>query len=151
MSSGVPLLHGSLPSKATTAVVAEGISPVPFRLVERIRKWEYVNLMDLLKDPATDHLILVNGQLVAMRTDQRPHSSKTITDIFTWLQAFSVFMVVLLSSDDTTKEEAAGLAAHCYLILQMSKDLQGTQWAQCDQDFREWAVARGIRKWGGGG
>ena len=62
--------------------------------------------------------------------------------------AFSVFMAVLLSSEDTTKEEAAGLAAHCYLILQMSKDLQGAQWAQYDQDFREWAAAKGIRQWG---
>ena len=52
---------------------------------------EYVNLMDLFKDPATDHLILVNGQLVVMRTDQRsPRSSKTITDIFTWLHKPSV-------------------------------------------------------------
>ena len=148
MSSGVPLLHGSLPSKAATAVVSEGIPPVSCRLVEKIRKWEYVNLMDLLKDPATKHLVLVNGQLMALRTDQRPRSSKTITDIFTWLRAFSVFMAVLLSSEDTTKEEAAGLAAHCYLILQMSKDLQGAQWAQYDQDFREWAAAKGIRQWG---
>ena len=148
MSSGVPPLQGSLPSKATSAVVAEGVPPVSCRLVERIRKWEYVNLMDLLKDPTTDHLVLVNGQLVAMRTDQRPRSSKAITDIFTWLQAFSVFKTVLLSSEDTTKEEAAGLAAHCYLILQMSKDCQGTQWAKYDQDFHKWAAAKGIQKWG---
>ena len=137
MSSGVPLLHGSLSSKAAIAVVAEGISPVSCRLVEKIRKWENVNLMDLLKDPATNHLVLVNGQLMALHTDQRPCSSKTITDIFTWLWAFSVFMAVLLSSE-TTKEEAAGLTAHCYLILQMSKDLQGAQCAQYDQDFVNW-------------
>jgi len=148
MSSGVPLLHGSLPSKAATVVVAEGIPPVSCRLVEKIRKWEYVNLMDLLKDPSTEHLVLVNGQLMAMRTNQRPRSSKAIPDIFSWLQAFSVFMAILLSSEDTTKEEAAGLAAHGYLILQMSKDLQGSQWSQYDQNFHEWAAAKGIRKWG---
>ena len=67
MSSGVPLLHGSLPSKAATVVVAEGIPPVSCRLVEKIRKWEYVNLMDLLKDPSTEHLVLVNGQLILIK------------------------------------------------------------------------------------
>ena len=45
-----------------------------------------------------------------------------------------------------TKEEAAGRVAHSYLILQMSKDLQGSQWLQYDQNFREWAAAKGIRK-----
>ena len=125
MSSGVPLLHGSLPSKAATAVVSEGIPPVSCRLVEKIRKWEYVNLMDLLKDLATEHLVLVNGQLMALHTDQRPRSSKTITDIFTWLRAFSVFMAVLLSSEDTTKEEAAGLAAHCYKCQKIFREHSG--------------------------
>ena len=76
------------------------------------------------------------------------HSSKIITDIFSWLQAFSIFSAILLSSEDTTKEEAAGLAAHTYLILQMSKDLKGSQWFQYDQNFREWAAAKNIRKWG---
>lgn len=149
MSSGVPLLHSSsFPSKTATVVVTEGIPPVSCRMVEKIRKWEYINLMDLLKDPTTEQLVLVNGQLVAMRTDQRSRSSKSIPDIFQWLQAFSVFSAVLLSSDDTTKDEAAGLAAHAYIIIQMSKDLQGSQWYQYDQNFREWAAAKGIRKWG---
>lgn len=91
--------------------------------------------------------MLVNGQLVAMRTDQRSCSSKSIPGIFQWLQAFSVFSAVLLSFDDTTKYEAAGLAAHTYIIIQMSKDLQGSQWYQYDQNFHEWGAAKGIRKW----
>ena len=57
-----------------------------------------------------------------------------------------MFTAILLSAEDTTKEEAAGLVAHSYLILQMSKDLQGSQWLQYDQNFREWAAAKGIRK-----
>ena len=30
----------------------------------------------------------------------------------------------------------------------MSKDLQSSQWLQYDQNFREWAAAKGITKWG---
>ena len=150
MSSGVPLLQSSsFPSKTATVVVTEGIPPVSCRLVEKIRKWEYyINLMDLLKDPTTEQLVVVNGQLVAMRADQRSRSSRSTPNICQWLQAFSVFSTVLLSSDDTTKDEAAGLAAHSYIIIQMSKDLQGSQWYQYDWNFHEWAAAKGIRKWG---
>jgi len=58
-----------------------------------------------------------------------------------------MFSAALLSSEDTTKEEA-GLAAHSYLILQMSKDLQDSQWSQYDQNFHKWTAVKGLSKWG---
>ena len=73
MSSGVPFLHSSsFPSKTATVVVTEGIPPVLCQLVEKIWKWEYINLMDLLKDPTTEQLVVVNGQLVAMHRSEVP-------------------------------------------------------------------------------
>ena len=148
MSSGLPLLQYPLPSKSPTVVVTEGIPPVACRLVEKIRKWEYVNLGDLLKDHSQpEQLVVVNGQIMPLQSGQK-QSSRTITDILSWLQAYSVFSAILLSCEDTSTEEAAGLAAHSYLILQMSKDLQGPQWLTYDQSFREWAAAKNIRKWG---
>ena len=47
----------------------------------------------------------------------------------------------------TSKEEAAGLAAHMHLILQLLKDLGGLQWLKYNQEFREWAAAKDIRRW----
>ena len=128
-------------------VVAEGVPPVSCRLVDKIRKWEYVNFADLLRDNdgKDPYFTLVNGQLVAVN---RQSSSKAPLSILKWLQAFNIFMAVLLSSEDTTKEEATGLAAHGYLIIQLSHDLQGSQWLQYDQNFREWAAAKGLRIWG---
>ena len=149
ISTGTPLLQCPMPARTSTVVVAEGIPPVACRLVDKIRKWEYINLGDLLKDHTSpEQLVFVNGQVLPIQCGQKPQSSRVITDILTWLQAFSVFSAILLSSEDTTKEEAAGLAAHCYLILQMSRDLKGSQWCQYDQSFREWAAAKHIRKWG---
>ena len=135
--------------KTPTVVVTEGIPPVACRLVEKIRKWEYVNLGDLLKDHSQpEQLVVVNGQIMPLQSGQK-QSSRTITDILFWLQAYSVFSAILLSCEDTSTEEAAGLAADSYLILQMSKDLQGPQWLTYNQSFREWAAAKNIRKWGG--
>ena len=84
--------------------------------------------------------------MVVSSSSQRRQQSIVIQDILSWLQAFSIHTAILVSSDSTTKEEAAGLAAHNYLIIQLSKDLRGIQWLKYDQGYREWAAAKGVRK-----
>ena len=112
--------------------------PVTCHLVEKARQWEYINLTYLLKDHNShDQLIAVIGHVLSV-TDQKSHrSTGVINDIFTCLQAYTVFIAILLPAEETTQEEATGLAAHSYLILQMSKDLQGSRWPQYDQNFHE--------------
>ena len=134
----------------SSLVVAEGIPPVSHKLVEKIRKWEYIELSSLLEDHyPPDQMALFNGQLMVISSSsQRRRQAAVISDILSWLQAFSIYTAILVSSETTTKEEAAGLAAHTYLILQLSKDLKGSQWLKYDQSYREWAAAKGIRKWG---
>ena len=133
-------------------IVVEGIPPIQSKLVEKMRRWEYVDLLKLLggSDPASEEAaMIVEGQIVKLGAPQGGHRKQSaINNIFTWLQVFAKFMAVMLSSSMTSKEEAAGLAAHMYLILQLSKDLGGLQWLKYDQEFREWAAAKGIRRWG---
>ena len=160
LSSGpsLPLL-GSLvedePSHTSTSgsstVINKGLPPIPTKLVERIRKWECVDLAQLLDDyrqpegytlqPSTGEQILVIDQ------DQVQHCRKQITDIFTWLKAFSRYMAVLTSCDSTTSAQTTGLVAHLHLILQLSQEL-GPQWMKYDIDYRQWAAARNVRQWG---
>ena len=54
---------------------------------------------------------------------------------------------MLVLSENTTREEVPGLAAHSYLIIQLCRDLSGSQWLKYDQQFREWAGAKGICSW----
>ena len=56
-------------------------------------------------------------------------------------------MAVQLPSDTITREEATGLEAYLNLVLQLSQNL-GSQWLKYDKDFREWAAAKSLRKWG---
>jgi len=51
--------------------------------------------------------------------------AKLISDILTWVEVFSVFIAILVSSDRTSKDEAAGLTTHVHLIIRLSKDLGG--------------------------
>ena len=94
---------------------------------------------------------MFQGQLVMLESNQHGHHKYlAVTDILSWLQAHSQYMAVLLTSEKTSREGAAGLAAHIimHLILQLSRDLEGPQWLHYDCDFHQWAVAKGDRKWG---
>ena len=56
-------------------------------------------------------------------------------------------MAVLLTAEETTKDEAAGLAAHQYVILQLHNDLGSNCWLQYDLKFRVGSGQR-VRVWG---
>ena len=88
--------------KSATAVVTKGVPPVSCRLVDKIKKWEFVNMAELLKDNdrKDPQFMVMNGQLV---TVHRQSSSKTPLSILQWLKAFKIFMAIL-SSKDTTRE-----------------------------------------------
>ena len=156
-SPQLPLPLGTHPeivakTAAPSIVIAEGIPPIPVKLVEKIRRWEFIDLSKLLVSQDTqpdEPTVVVGGQLVVLDSQMRSQRKTTsISDILSWFQVFSRFMAVLLAAEATTKEEAAGLAAHQHLILQLSKDLGGRQWAKYDREFREWAAAKNIRVWG---
>ena len=105
---------------------SRGYSPNVILPSWEVRKCEYVNLADLLKDHnSSDQVIVINGQILSV-PDQKPCSNnRVIGNIYTWIQAYNIFTVILLSAEDTTKEEAADLVVHSYLIPQMLKDLEG--------------------------
>ena len=86
-----------LPMKSSTSAVVEGIPPVTCHLIEKVRKWKYINLADLLKNHnSSDQLIVGNGQVLSV-PDQKPWSSnRVVADIFTWLQVYNIFTAILL-------------------------------------------------------
>ena len=134
-------------------IVAEGIPPIQAKLVEQMRRWEYVDLAKLLGGQeivAEEATVVVDGQKLLMEVAQRGQRRQCAISniIWSWLQAYSQYMAVMLSAETTSKEEAAGLAAHMHLILQLSRDLGGIQWLRYDQEFREWAAAKGVKRWG---
>ena len=54
-------------------------------------------------------------------------------------------MAALVSAETTKKEESVGLVAYLHLSLQLHKDLARSQWLYYDQEYREWAAARGVK------
>ena len=78
-----------------------------------------------------------------VRPQSEPAGRKRITDLSTWLLAFSIYTATLAASDKTTSAHFKGLMALMYLMIQLSKDLGGTVWLQYDHEFRTWAAAKG--------
>lgn len=147
---GVPLV--SVPARAT-ALIVEGLPPVPVKIIERIRRWEYMDLSQLIQDPSIKEESLIQrqspeGVVIFQTMEHAQRRRKSISDIFSWTKAFSIYAAILSGAELTSKEESMGLWAHLHLITQLSKDMGGGQWLQYDIDYREWAAAKGIRKWG---
>ena len=143
---------GSVASSATS-LVAEGLPPIPTKIVEKIRRWEFVDLALLLQDASSkseELLLQQHGSqvMIFQSVEQAQKRKKQIGDIVSWARAFSIYAVVLAAAEDTTKEEVVGLLAHMHLMTQLARDLGGGQWLSYDSEFREWAAAKGLRKWG---
>ena len=112
---------------APSVVITEGILPVSFKVVERIRQWEVVELANLLitQDIKSDeYSFVVDSDQPGYRAPSRGQGKLPVIDnIMTWLVAFSRFRAVILSTEATSREETAGLAAHQQVILQLCNDL----------------------------
>ena len=97
-------------------MIAEGIPPIPAKVVERIQKWEFVDLASLLSnDQIPDDVLAMvpSGQLLLVPpSDRQPKRKRTISDIHSWVQAFSIYAAVLSAADSTSEEETVGLFAH---------------------------------------
>ena len=147
------ILGGSIKDypSSSSVVVAEGIPPLPLKTLEKIRKWEYVDLTALLSNdpPAGETFtITVYGQTLIVNSPDQTKKRKVALDIHSWTQAYSTYPAALTSAEDTTKSESTGLLAHMYNVLQLARDLGGNQWLQYDKAFGKWAAAKELRLWG---
>ena len=114
---------------------------------------EFVDLASLLaSDQAPDDVVAMapSGQLLLVTPSdgRQPRKKRTILDIHSWVQAFTIYAASLSAAESTSKEETVGLFAHMSTILQLARGLGGNQWIQYDKVYKEWAAAKEIRVWG---
>lgn len=145
---------GVEPGGRSSVVITEGMPPIASKLLDKIRRWEYTDLALLLHVGESSQKIdevpsLPDGRVVIFQSwEQAQRRRKQIGDTHSWSQAFTVYMAALASANSTGKEEVVGLIAYAHLILQLSKETGGLRWLKYDQQFREWAAAKGVKIWG---
>ena len=127
-------------------VLGPGFSPVPAKLVAQIVAGKYVDLSELLavnlmqKDPEPQ--LLLDGRLVL--TSQPKKQRRRIDDIASWMEAFAIFSLILVSSFPHRWHD---LMQYQLLILRTYRHFSGRVWLAYDQAFREHAAATRLTDW----
>ena len=136
----------ALPVVDQPFVVGPGFSPVPSKLVAQIVAGKYVDLSELLavnlvqKDPEPQ--LLLDGRLVL--TSQPKKQRRRIEDIASWMEAFAIFSLILVSSFPHRWKD---LMQYQLLILRTYRHFSGRVWLAYDQAFREHAAATRLTDW----
>ena len=127
-------------------IVGPGFSPVPAKLVAQIVAGKFIDLSDLLavnlvqKDPEPQ--LLFDGRLVL--TSQPKKQRRRIEDIASWMEAFAIFSLILVSHFPNRWQD---LMQYQLLILRTYRHFSGRVWLAYDQAFREHAATTRLTNW----
>jgi hypothetical protein len=128
-------------SLAAGIYVGEGLLPVPAKLAEKIAKWEFVDMAELLPE-----FWSLSPKDLVTNTPPRhnPRRKRAITDIATWIQCFATYVSVMSTPHPQSVPE---LLAYLIFILRASQDFGGLAWVTYDAAFRRQAFITGNRQW----
>eukprot|EP00731_Ephydatia_muelleri_P016296 Em0009g720a len=108
-------------------------------MAEKIWRWEYVELGDLLPE---------NGMFRAEEGSTNPlgvvRRRRQITDVDTWVQCFAVYIGVM---SHKYPEAVPELLAYMILIVRSSREFAELTWARYDTEYRRHAANSGNRQW----
>ena len=129
-------------------VIGPGYSPVPAKLVSQILAGKYIDLNDLL--PAnllpisadSEPQLMLDGRLVLTSQPKKP--KRRLEDIVSWIEAFSVYTMVLTAYYPHRWRD---LLSYKLLIIRTYRNFTGKAWLNYDQAFREHAAAMNITDW----
>ena len=125
-------------SDATPSTLGEGLPPVPAKLVGKIRRGEYVDMAELLRD---------NMEL-QRRRDIRETTTNTfgvtshpnrreVPDLLSWVQCFGMYAAILC---DSYPEKVQQLYAYQTMIVREARGCGRKGWLSYDQMFRQQAA-----------
>ncbi|KAK2568605.1 hypothetical protein P5673_006544 [Acropora cervicornis] len=127
-------------------VVGPGFSPVPAKLVSQIVAGKFVELHELLPSNIVssepEPQLLFDRRPVLTSPSKKP--KRRIDDIATWLGAFSIFCLILVSHFPHCWKD---LLQYQLLILRTYRQFSGRVWLSCDRAFRENAAATNLTDW----
>jgi len=143
---GVMALGNTTPLLDQSFVVGPGFSPIPAKLVSRIASGKFVDLEDLmasnLSHQEEEPQLLFDGRVVL--TAGKNKNRRRIEDIVSWMEAFSIFSMVLTSFFPHRWKD---LTSYKLLILRTYRQLSGPVWLAYDKAFREHAAATKLTDW----
>ena len=117
--------------------VGAGNSPVSAKLAEKICRWDFVDMADMLPEVRL-------GDREGEPEKLLPRRPRCVTDIWSWLHCYGTYVSVLGPSFPEAIPELMGYMS---LIIRCSQDYEGLAWVWYDMAYRRQAAASGNRKW----
>ena len=140
-------LTGNIPHAAKDRVfISSGLPTVPKQLLEKIQRWEYIDLVELLPAPTVyDEMVNAPAKFTFFPGCEilRP-KRRQIESIVDWVKAFTVYCAALLQKHPEQRNE---LLAYQLTIIKASQQYDGLQWRAYDTHFRVSAAATGSKSW----
>ena len=140
---------GNLPQDALAGdrvFITHGLPTVPKSLLEKIQRWEFIDLVDLLPaQSAHDDLMNPMARFTLFPGCEfiRP-KRRQIQSIMEWVKAFTVYMAVLLQKHPSQLME---MLAYQLTVIKAAQQYDGLQWRAYDTHFRLSAAATGNKTW----
>ena len=145
-SSGRASTFSSTPPTLGQAFpIGPGYTPIPYKLVVKITGGQFIELADLLSDnikaQEAEPQAVLDGKFLVTGPKKRVVE---ITDIVTWIEAFSIFCLVLCHSFPSRWPD---LHQYKLLIIQTAKRFGDKSWLNYDIAFRKEAAALRSTDW----
>ena len=126
-------------------MVGPRYSTIPEKLVTKIRMGQFIDLADLLarnlKAQETEPQTYLDGKHLVTSSKKQ---IQEITDIVTWVEAFTVYPWILCSADPSRWQD---MTQYKLLILNTSHQFPGKAWLHYDIAFSKYAAASGLVDW----
>ena len=140
----LPRLGQASESSLTAGIyVGEGLLPVPAKLAEKITRWEFVDMAELLPECWSSFGPKESVSAPGTRFGGY-RRRRAVTDIATWVQCFATYVSVMSTPHPQAVPE---LLAYLIFVLRASQDFGGIAWVTYDAAFRRQALITGSRQW----
>ena len=130
--------------------ISNKIPALPKQLIDSILAWDYIDLSDLLPEQlrvTTPGTFSPGKEVVVvpeLSWDTRRRKKRQIVDIATWIEVFSIYILVLSSR---FPEFLPNLISYQLTIVKLSKRFRYPSWLYYDVEYRKWAAANRIQDW----
>ena len=123
-----------------------GLAALPRKLVEKIQANEYIDFNDLPPAKGRSRVLsqMLEGQVILVQSADLVQSRKMIPDLATWLQCYSLYVVVVAGKQP---ERIPELMAYQSLIARASTRYKWPAWLVYDQNFRQEAANNPLQSW----
>ncbi len=131
------LLHqtpGGHVAVARGVYIGEGLAPVPRKLADRIWKWEFIDMGELLPE-----FWGLDG-----KSGLPQRKTRVVAEILTWIQCFSAYVSVQSAQHPEATPE---LMAYMAMIVRASQDFKDLAWVRYDTGFRRQAALTKNQMW----